>query len=1097
MSSTSHHPSKGSPSPARLRLSPERAIIYLLCFCSGLAGLTYEVIWQRLLALVVGNASTATAAVLAAVMFGVGLGSWLASRRADHIDPLRAYGVVEVLLGLFAVVVPLGARLAAAVVPSWLLGSGLGPGAAVARFLVAAAVVLVPATLMGATLPLLARFVELGFRGRGDPVGPSAAMVYGLNTAGAALGCLLTGYLLLGRLGVFWTGGAAAALDLAVGVAALTLARRSRPAEGPGGARPPSAAPLPPRLALALAATSGACILAAEGLWTRLLRVIVGHDVHAFSSMLASVLVGLALGAGLYAALPRRAKISRALVPALFAVLGLSLILDLAIVGRLYLMRGLDILEVGSSLSITRSHDQGLVLQLLLAMVLVLVTALASGALLPALCAAFRPRDGLAGAGQRVGQVLAANTAGSIAGAVLPVAILIPALGLQRAFLAVAALAAGAAAVSWAVQRGLPAGFKALGPAATIVALALAGLIVPADLPRSILHRKIGPEHLSFQLYQEGATGTVAVVQNRINDERQLFINGVNEVTTRLVHDQSFKLLGHLGLLLHPDPEEVLVICLGAGLSAGAASTHPVESLRVVDLERSVVAAAELFTAENNNVLADPRVTVTVEDGRHHLRTTGGRYDVIVVDSTHPRAVDSWLLYTREFYSLARSRLGREGYLVQWLPLHGLSVDEFRIIVHTFLSEFPQGSLWANVGFEQYGPAAYALLLGPRGGETIDRGLLAERLAIPEVRRDLTPWGLQTVPEVVECFVAGPAALRRWTGHLPINTDDLPWTQFVTPFTDAAPMTAARLLEVREPVSPFLEPRLRLDGSDAELTAELRRRHLAQGFLMAGMLDRALEVCGPTCDKLPDYAMAADQGPDYFVELSRLYEADPDRLLEIASGLAGLGRTDEAVRVLNRAVEIHRADPRLWLNLGLLLAERGDAAEARRAYRSALTMDPEMALGRINLGLLEVRSRRVDQGLVELRDAVELAPDLSEAHAALGFGLFVAQEHDEAQLHLRRALALEPRNHEARLTLGRLWLARERDAAAVATFAVAHRLQPFDGDAAFNLGLAYLRTEQPDRAIPVLEAALRINPDDRQAAAMLQTARRMSALMPQ
>jgi len=807
-------------------------------------------------------------------------------------------------------------------------------------------------------------------------------------------------------------------------------------------------------------------------------------------------LIGIAVGSGIYSVLPQRIRSAPAFIPALFALLGLGEVLTLAVIGRLYLASGLDIYGIQRTLDITRSHEQGLALQAIFAFSLVFGTAAASGALLPALCAAYRPesREDDIGAGLRVGHVLASNTFGSIIGAVLPLALLMPVLGLQRSFVALGALSVAAAAVSWAAVRGHAVTIRALGGALAILLLALTALSVPADLPRQVLHRKIGPLHLRFQLYEEGATGTVAVTVNRLNDERQLFINGVNEVTTRLVHDQSFKLLGHLGLLLHPEPEEVLVICLGAGLSAGAVTTHDVESIRVVDLEGSVVEAARLFGRENNSLLDDPRVDITIEDGRHHLRTTGDRYDVIIVDSTHPRAVDSWLLYTREFYSLARSRLDREGFFVQWVPLHGLSVDEFRIIVHTFLSEFPQGSMWANVGFERYGQAGYALLVGPRGRDEIDRERLAERLATPRIQRDLHPWGLHTVPEILECFVAGPRALRRWSSHLPINTDDLPLTQFITRYSRAMPMTSSRLLEVREPVTTFVEPTLGPD--DADLAAELRRRYLAQGFLMAGRLERALEVCGATCDKPPAFALVAEQGPPYFAELGRVYEADPDRLLEVAAGLAGLGHDADAESLLRRAVEIHRTDARLWLNLGLMQASLGELGEARRSLRAALTHDPDLVLGRLNLGLLEIRARRYEDGLGELRRAVELDPSLAEAHAALGFGLFETDQPEEALRHLRRALELDPRNHDAWITLGRLKLSLDRDDDALLTFSVAHRLYPYDSDVLYNLGLAFLRTEQPQEAVTILEAAVRVDPNDRQAAALLEAARRTESMTP-
>lgn len=1071
-----------------------KSLVYLLCLCSGVAGLTYEVIWLRLLAAALGNASAATATVLAAVMTGFGLGGLIAGRIADRVEPLRLYGVLEVGLGCFALIVPTLATTAGELSPQVLRIAGDGWLGSLLRFLIASTVVLVPACLMGATVPVLARFVELRTRGRDDPVGPSVGALYGLNTVGAAFGCGLAGYFLLGRFGIRGTGFMAAAIDVAVGVIAIALSSRLARDGSPPRKRghPLLPSPLPGALVITLAAVSGFCMLALEGLWTRLLLIVFGHDIHAFSSMLAVVLVGLAIGAAGYSVAPRRIRASPALAPTLFACFGVSVALSLGLTGRAYLSSGLDIFGVIDILPVTRSHEQGLMLQPIFAAALILAPAIISGAILPALCAVYRVPahekqhdDGL-GAGNRVGRVFAANTLGAILGSIAPMLVLVPGLGLQRSFAAVSAITVAACLVLMGFVGGLSTMSRWLGLTVAILALALSMASVPYGLPQRALSEKIGPRHLDYLMYEEGRTGTVAVVENRINGERQLFVNGVNEVTTRLVHDQSFKLLGHLGLLLHPDPEDVLVICLGAGLSAGAAATHDVESLEIVDLEHSVEHAARLFRAENNEVLEDERVRLVFDDGRNYLRTTPTSYDVIIVDSTHPRAVDSWILYTLEFYEAAAARLDAGGYLVQWLPLHGLSVDEQRIIIHTFLTVFPRASLWVNAGFEPYGQAAYILLLGPSGEGAIDRDVLERRISVPSVRQDLVPWSLHTPAEILECFIAGHETLTRWVGHMPINTDDLPHTQFVTPFSNAAPMTAARLLEVREPVAAFLDPPLGAD--DQGLAAELRRRYQAQGFVLAGLLERAVEVCPDDCQKLPLFLMAQAQGPLYYSTLASTYETDSQRVLEIAAGLRQAGRGAEAVDILERATTLDRTNARHWLNLGIALADRDDPAGARRALRTALFHDPDMVLARINLGLLEARAGSTGDAVADLQRAVEIAPDLPEAQAGLGFALMAADRPSLAERHLRRALALDPRHRDARVNLGRLLLSTDRVDAAVNTFRVGWRLYPYDSDVLYNLGLSLIRSGEYHSALRVLSAAVRVNPDDREARELLSVA---------
>ena len=1023
-------------------------------------------------------------------MAGMGLGALWGGRLSDRRDPLRLYGLFEVALGLVAMGLPFLLDAAADASLPLLRAAGPGPLGGALRFAVAAAVVVVPSALLGATVPVLVRFAQSsGARGG---IGASAGVIYALNTLGAALGCGLTGYVLLGTFGIRKTGTIAATIDIVVGLIALGLARRHRRAGRVGRASEPApglrgAGPTLPRpVVLALAAGSGFCVLGLETLWTRLLRIVMGHDVHAFASMLLAVLAGLAVGSAVYRALPARLRSSAALVPLLFTLLGASAIASIALVGRAYLARGLDVLGVSTALSMSRSHEVALLLQVAFAAACVIAPAVTAGAIFPALCAAApaRTRGATVGAGRRVGAVLFANTAGSIAGAVLVPLGLVPLVGIARAIVLVGTAAVGAGCLALgALPSSTPARRFAL--AAAVAALALATLATPLDLPVRMLARKIGPRHLELVSYEEGATGTVAVVRNELNDERQLFVNGVNEVTTRLVHDQSFKLLGHLGLLLHPDPKRILVVCLGAGISAGAASVHDVRALDIVDIERSVISGARHFADLNNGVLRDPRVRLIVDDGRNHLRTTARSYDAIVVDSTHPRAVDSWILYTTEFYRTARRRLTSQGHLVQWLPLHGLSVDEFRIVVRTFLQEFPAGSLWVNAGFERYGTAAYAILLGPKGAGGVDRDVLARRLALPRVARDLAPWGLSTLAEVVECFVAGPEALRRWTRGLPTNTDDLPHTQFITRYSRAAPMSGELLLEVKEPSSSALRP-----PPAPALAADLARRDAAQQFILAGRLQRAAQICGPTCAKPPLYRQVVAQGPSYFLALRGRYDDDPERLLEIAAGQSELGETRAAAGTLERAVRAEPRDAHLWLNLGLARRRAGQDRRAVAAFRKAVAVSPDLALARINLGLALIDLGDDAQGVRQLRSAVERDPGLAEAHAALGYGLMEGSDSwASARAHLARALALDPGNIAARVSLGRLHLQVGDNEQAVAAFREATRRAPLDADALFNLGVALSRPNRPDLAAGALREALFVDPGDQEARLALEQLR--------
>ncbi|MBW2460253.1 MAG: fused MFS/spermidine synthase [Deltaproteobacteria bacterium] len=1082
-----------------------RWAVFPLCFASGVAGLSYELVWHRLLAVVLGNASFATAAVLAAVMGGMGAGALVVGRYADRTDALRLYGALELALGVTALAVPSLATFADAWSLPVLSAIGPGWGSFAVRFVIASAVVLVPAFFLGATLPALVKAVEA--RSPGQNVGQSVGVVYALNTAGAALGCAVTGYLALGAFGVRATNLTAALIDIAVGSLALGLAyvgaeradetHETTEVETSATGAPKDHGPVPlrERTVLGLAFVAGFVVLGLETIWTRFFLLVFGHDVHAFTAMLTSVLIGLAIGAALYRLAPPALRNAPRLVHALFVALGAVAILSLSFTAHRYVAGGLDILGVDASLSITRSHERGIVLQAIFAALTVLPTAIIAGAIFPALVGR-HPATAKAGqaygAGERTGRVLFANTVGTISGPLMTTLVLVPVVGIIAASLALACLAgAGAIAGLLTEGPGPRRGGEATAPRRGLVPalgaallLALAFLSLPTDMMQRVLAQKIGPSHVSFELYEEGRSATVAVVTNQINGERQIFVNGINEVTTRLVHDQSFELLGHLGLLLHPDPDDVAVICLGGGLAAGAVTRHDVEEITIVDLEPAVELAARAFEELNHYALDDPRVTLVIDDGRAHLRTTEGRYDVVVLDSTHPRAVDSWILYTREFYQTAQRSLREDGVLVQWLPLHGLSADEFRIIVGTFVETFPETTLWTNVGFEPYGQTAYSLLVATQGGAAIDAGRIEARLQDPAVAAALTPWGLGTTAEVLECLHAGPETLLQWTRGLPINTDDLPLTQFVTDYTDGAPMTPDRLLEAFAPAPSLLAAPPAQSLADA-LTVRWR----AQGLLLAGALERAQSVC-PECAKVPMFVAAMAEGADYYEELGQRYAGDDGRLLEVAAGLALHGRRGRAVEILEVAAEAH-SDPTVLIHLGLLRAAGGDLEGAADAYRAALYMDEGRALARTNLGRVYLELGQVDAGTFELERAVAADPMLAEAHAALGYARMQRPARGGAsgggrtdagpEGPLQQALLLDPRQRSAYVSLGRLFLRQQRYDEAREVLARGLAYHPYDADLLFNLAVVEERRGNSAAARAHLERLLFVDPGDEEA----------------
>jgi spermidine synthase len=1112
--------------------------------------LVYELAWSRALIVPLGNSFDATTMVLATFMLGMACGAWMGGRLAERVkSALLLYALAEILLGLFALSAPALLRELSNIPASfgWLSWSRGGLGV---RYWLGGTLIALPCLAMGASLPLLIR----GLTGGRVLVGHRIGIVYGANTLGAALGACWAGFWGLAQLGVARCSALAALGSLVAAVLAALTSWRHQPdlvvlertVEDP-----PS--PTARATALSAALVGGFMMLACEVVWARVLTLIFGHDTYAFSVLLALVLAGLSLGGFAQRALARLDQ--HRVVGVLLGLFGASLALSYSFSCGVVIARGRDPFAWSAKQALHGSVWLEFLRELSFTPLLVLGPALLAGALYPATCSLYAGKA--TDAGRRVGVIALVNGVGASLGTAAAALGGISLLGIQGTITSVAVLSALLSTlllfVGW--PRGgssckrAAAAIARLGP---LVFTAWAVGRTPARLSEKLLLAVVGPRHQELLYYEEARTASVAVIKNQINDERQLLVNAVNEVTTRLVHDQSFKLLGHLGPLLHPEPRTAVMICLGAGISAGAALTHPLVKLDVVDLSSAVARAARHFTGENNGVLDDPRFHLYTEDGRQFLLNSSERYDLAIIDSTHPKSVDSWILYTREFYQLVHDRLQAGGIAVQWLPLHGLSEREFKLIVRTFSGIFEHTTLWANAGVETYGQVAYAKLVGVRGRPlSIDTKLLARRLAEPRVQRDLLPYGMARPEEILDAFVAGSPALRRWTDGLPEQTDDHPWVPYTTELSRGRRMTPALLLGVRSRIDAWLRP----GDTDGLASRERERAYDAQGLVLAGNLARAAELY-PEGQKLGLFLAQATTIVPYYTALAQRYGDDPERLFEAGTQLGALGHSLEAKPIYEQALTLRPWDDSLRLNFGLLLmgvgaidqslgvftrlrSERpgtalvlanlgavlmakGDLEAAKAQFKEALAWDREslgtrLALAETYLGLGEpkaaaeeltellarspwmeeahdllglVRERMGDYGgsIEQHRRAIDLNPYLPGFHAHLGRALAKTEAWEAAVNAYREALRLEPRVPSVLVELGQAYAAQEDWEDAVESYLMALDVDPAHAPAALQLGLTLERQGRIEEATQAFCQALTADP------ALLRARRQMVRL---
>ena len=795
------------------------AVCFLL---SGFAALLYQAAWLKKLAVVFGTSHLAVATVLAAYMAGLAGGAALAARMVERVRrPILVYGLLEALIGISALLAPALLDAAQALFvflhggqPAPASAGGVGQSL---YYLCATFVVLaVPTGAMGATLPLLSKYAVSEDR----QVGPRIGLLYGINTAGAVLGALAAGFLLLPWLGLHGALGVGAGVNGAVFLVAVYLARaaglrseatkraaQGRPVTAQSG-RPSSASDFRPDNASAESApvtgtasavtgraavrpgkapfhwimplmlVSGAVSFTLEVLWTRLLTHLFGGTVYAFSIMLACFLAGIALGGLLAGGLARnRGRAGRRFVAAQWLIALLSLASYSCI--DLWL------------------PDGGLGGKALYAFLVIVPSTLFIGATYP-----LAVRIGTARANQTAnasGAIYAWNTIGGIFGALLTGFVILPLLGFggtlkaamlvslllalisglldgrpRRASRAAASKPAGriTGADASAAQPGGMAGFSGLRrwavPGLSALALLATLLLVQPGRPEALLHAQAprtqerGAEHF----YGVGQSATI--LMRDLDGFLTLTSNGLSEAAIARrgmpPMNNSQKWLAGLTTLARPDARSMLVIGFGGGVTLDGVAPH-IGDLDVVELEPLVIRANQAISdVRRRDPLQDPRLNLVLNDARNAIMLSAKRYDAIVSQPSHPWTGGASHLYTREFLQLAKSRLRTGGLFLQWINSQFVDEALLRTLAATVLEQFSHVQL--------YQPERQVLLfLASDEPLEVWDGARGAAKALAVHRRHYNRLGMRAVEDAVAMLTLDDAGLRAFAANAPLNTD--------------------------------------------------------------------------------------------------------------------------------------------------------------------------------------------------------------------------------------------------------------------------------------------------------------------------------------
>ncbi len=755
-----------TPTPIAVEASPRRLLLLLPLFvASGAAALIYEIVWFQLLGLVIGASAVSIAVLLATFMGGMCLGSLFLARRVSSArSPLKVYAALEAGIGVCGILVllilPYAGGLYAAV-------GGSGPFGLLLRALLAALCLLPPTILMGATLPAISREV------RATPEGMSyLGILYGGNTLGAVVGCLVAGFVLLRNFDVVTATGVAVCLNLLIAGVAWFMAGSRAATPDVAVERATASLPAGSWPVLLTLALSGLTALGAEVVWTRILSLLLGPTTYTFSLILGGFLAGLGVGSSAGAFLARFIVNPRA------ALGWCQFLLVLALGWAAWsLTAALPYWPVNPSLSSAPAYT--FQIDIIRALWVVLPGALLWGASFPLGLAALASKDD--DPARLVGVAYAANTLGAIVGALMTSLVLIGTIGTQdtqRLLIAIAALSAlltlglavsGEGRVTLA-GRGLVTGGIAV--LAGLWVASTVGVIPPllVGYGRFMAYRMNA--HGDFIYVGEGTNSTVAVSQLE-NGVRNYHNAGKVQASSEPQDMRLQRMLGHFTTLLSPKPSEVLVIGFGAGVTAGAVSIDPmVQRITIAELEPLVPkVAGQYFRESNHGVAQNPKVSVTIDDGRHFLLTSKTMYDAITADPFDPWTRGAASLSTLEFYQLARKHLNPGGVITVWLPLYENTIASVQSEIATFLEAFPNGVVWGNTNMGQ----GYDLVLsGTVGDAPIDVDALTGRLGRPEyapVVQSLNEIGFPSLESFLGTFAGRGPELKPWVAGADLNRD--------------------------------------------------------------------------------------------------------------------------------------------------------------------------------------------------------------------------------------------------------------------------------------------------------------------------------------
>jgi spermidine synthase len=1003
--------------------------VMLIYFCSGACSLIDEVVWVRLLKLTLGNTVYASSIVVSVFMGGLALGALVMGRYADGIRRrLRLYALLEVVATVSALSLPWLLELVGAVY-KWFFVE-FEPSPTVLLFLqvvISTVVLLVPSTVMGSTLPLLGRYVT----GLGSRVGRLVGRLYALNMLGAAIGCFLAGFVLIRLVGVMGTLYIAAGINMLVAFGGWMLSRShesgGRAVTGATTEQQRSTATIKTangRRYLLMAAffTSGLVSIGYELVWMRSIVFLLRGFTYVFSAVLTIYLLGNVIGAWIGSRLSKRLR-----RPAVGFGVSLTCLGALGI----FYIPWLSMWHTRMVPNITRLFGTVLGVAEVKAMIwplfhttfLFVLPAMTMGIGFPlALQAWSNYRHKV---GQTTGTVYGVNTIGAVLGGLVTGFLLIPFMGVQLSItvLGLAGILLGAAMVQAFAERLRIT--RRLSHLAAATGLTVIAIVIPSDIFASRLVAAQMPETRLLSV-KEGVTTTVSVHREVGAETLVLATSGLPVAGDHLSGVQ--KTLGHLGILLNNNTQEILSVGFGAGETSLCMSLHNLKRIDTVEIAPELVEVAlKFFRHINLGEKLDEKVNMIYMDAKNYINLTQRNYDLIVNDCTDPKAVaDNASLYTKEYFQAGLERLNPGGIFASYLPIRSIPVSCIQSIMGTFAEVFPYVTIW----FPTTAPSGHDFfyLTGTREPQLFSPKYIDDKLRQDSIGESVKQLNFHNSHYVLSCYVGDKKDLKRYLREFELNSDFSPYIEFSIgvneSLSEKKQWFSAFAANVRRHESIFEH----IDWTG--LSQEERQKWTQEYELF---------------DKVSGYLLASRMEPRVITRLwhsfnglkimpqhASLIEQEDKDLLTYPSALnAGLFNPEHVMLEIDG---ILRQEPEFgpaWLIKSWLLQQRNDRPAALNAAEKAVEYCPNTAAAHENAGKLFLEYRRVDRSIEHFAAAVRLMPEEPSLHFGLGIALAEKGQLGEAISQLREGFRLEPENAKIHQILEELLIRQERENKAV------------------------------------------------------------------